>query len=151
MLQNIIGNSAVQEQVVDSLPPVEEFTAPEHNHVHMVRCITRSSANSVLRLNRVLLCSRTLCGFHGWLRIHDSDHVWEFQRARHVGDDHTWSSQQWKTDTQMYERSGKPDETSWRATREIWLGFSRGNSAWWIRAIRYERSNTSLKIGETRC
>ena len=30
----------------------------------------------------------------------------------------------WKTDTEMYERSGRPDETSWRATREIRLGFS---------------------------
>ena len=29
-----------------------------------------------------------------------------------------------KTDTEMYERSGRPDETSWRATREIRPGFS---------------------------
>ena len=34
-------------------------------------------------------------------------------------DDRAWSSQEWKTDTEMYERSGRPDETSWRATREI--------------------------------
>ena len=33
-------------------------------------------------------------------------------------DDHAWSSQEWKTDTEMYERSGRPGETSWRATRE---------------------------------
>ena len=33
-------------------------------------------------------------------------------------------SQEWKTDTEMYERSGRSDETSWRATREIRLGFS---------------------------
>ena len=39
-------------------------------------------------------------------------------------DDRAWSSQEWKTDTEMYERSGRPDETSWRATREIRLGFS---------------------------
>ena len=30
----------------------------------------------------------------------------------------------WKTDTEMYERSGRPDETSWRATREIRPCFS---------------------------
>ena len=30
----------------------------------------------------------------------------------------------WKTDTEMYERSGRPGETSWRATREIRPGFS---------------------------
>ena len=39
-------------------------------------------------------------------------------------DDHAWSSQDWKIDAEMYERSGRPDETSWRATREIRPGFS---------------------------
>ena len=38
-------------------------------------------------------------------------------------DDRAWSSQEWKTDTEMYERPGRPDETSWRATRENQLGF----------------------------
>ena len=38
-------------------------------------------------------------------------------------DDRAWSSQEWKTDIEMYERSGRPDETSWRATREIRPGF----------------------------
>ena len=38
--------------------------------------------------------------------------------------DHVWSSQEWKTDTEIYERSGRPDDTSWRATREIRPGFS---------------------------
>ena len=39
-------------------------------------------------------------------------------------DDHAWSLQQWKTDTEMCERSGRPDETSWGATRESQPGFS---------------------------
>ena len=39
-------------------------------------------------------------------------------------DDHTWSSQEWKTDTEMCERSGRPDVTSWGATRESQPGFS---------------------------
>ena len=39
-------------------------------------------------------------------------------------DDRAWSCQEWKTDSEMYERSGRPDETSWRATREIRPGFS---------------------------
>ena len=39
-------------------------------------------------------------------------------------DDHAWSSQEWKTDTEMYERSGRPDVTSWWATRESQPGFS---------------------------
>ena len=38
-------------------------------------------------------------------------------------DDHVWSSQEWKTDIETYERSGRPDETSWRATRETQSGF----------------------------
>ena len=28
-------------------------------------------------------------------------------------DNHAWSSQEWKTDTEMCERSGRPDVTSW--------------------------------------
>ena len=39
-------------------------------------------------------------------------------------DDRARSSQEWKTDTEMCERSGRPDETSWRVTREIRPGFS---------------------------
>ena len=39
-------------------------------------------------------------------------------------DDRAWSSQEWKTDTEMYEPSGRLDETFWRATREIRPGFS---------------------------
>ena len=39
-------------------------------------------------------------------------------------DDRAWSSQEWKTDIETYERSGRPDEASWRATREIRPGFS---------------------------
>ena len=39
-------------------------------------------------------------------------------------DDHASSSQEWKTDVEMHERSARPDETSWRATREIRSGFS---------------------------
>ena len=33
-------------------------------------------------------------------------------------DDRAWSSQEWKTDLETYERSGRPDETSWRARHE---------------------------------
>ena len=67
-------------------------------------------------------------------------------------DNHAWSSQEWKTDTEMCETIG-----------EIWCNFlgndtriptwilSGGNSAWWNRAIRCEWGNTSWKIGETRC
>ena len=39
-------------------------------------------------------------------------------------DDHAWSSQEWKTDTEMYEPRVRPDVTSWGATRESQLGFS---------------------------
>ena len=39
-------------------------------------------------------------------------------------DDHAWSSEEVKTDIETYTRSGRPDETSWRMTREVRLGFS---------------------------
>ena len=34
-------------------------------------------------------------------------------------DDRAWSSQDWKTDTEMYKRSGRPDETSWKMIRKV--------------------------------
>ena len=37
---------------------------------------------------------------------------------------HAWSSQESKTDTEMCERSVRPDVTSWGATRESQPGFS---------------------------
>ena len=39
-------------------------------------------------------------------------------------DDRAWSSQEWKTDIETYERSERLDETSWRRTREVRPGFS---------------------------
>ena len=55
------------------------------------------------------------------------NNIWKVspQQAAQSGiDDHAWSSQEWKTDTEMCERPGRPDVTSWRATRESQLGFS---------------------------
>ena len=39
-------------------------------------------------------------------------------------DDRAWSSQEWRTDIETYERSGRPDEISWRMIRKVRLGFS---------------------------
>ena len=39
-------------------------------------------------------------------------------------DDRAVSSQEWKTDIETYERTGRLDETSWRMTREVRLGSS---------------------------
>ena len=39
-------------------------------------------------------------------------------------DDRAWSSQEWKTDIETYELSGRPDETSWRTIRKVRPGFS---------------------------
>ena len=66
-------------------------------------------------------------------------------------DDRAWSSQEWKTDTEMYERSGRPDETSWRVTRNSTWFLSRGNPSWWNRVIRCEWGNASWQTGATRC
>ena len=49
-----------------------------------------------------------------------------FSSARYSkwDDNHAWSSQEKKTDTEMCERSGRPDVTSWGTTRESQPGFS---------------------------
>ena len=37
-------------------------------------------------------------------------------------DDRIWSSQEWKTDIETYERSGRPDKNSWKMIRKVRLG-----------------------------
>ena len=34
-------------------------------------------------------------------------------------DDRAWSSQEWKTEIKTYDRSGRPDKTSWRMVRKV--------------------------------
>ena len=34
-------------------------------------------------------------------------------------DNSAWSSQEWKTETTTYDRSGRPDQTSWRMVRKV--------------------------------
>ena len=36
-------------------------------------------------------------------------------------DERAWSSQEWKTEIKTYERSGRPDETSWRMVQKVRL------------------------------
>ena len=36
-----------------------------------------------------------------------------------MDDDRVWSSQEWKTETTTYDRSGRPDKTSWRMVRKV--------------------------------
>ena len=36
-----------------------------------------------------------------------------------LGEDRAWSSQEWKTETTTYDRSGRPDKTSWRMVRKV--------------------------------
>ena len=81
-------------------------------------------------------------------RLHSTsiimNNLWKVSSASYSkwDDDHARSSQKWKTDTEMCERSGRPDETSWRATRETQPGFSHEET---------QHDGTARKIGETRC
>ena len=36
-----------------------------------------------------------------------------------LDDDRAWYSQEWKTETTTYDRSGRPDKTSWRMVRKV--------------------------------
>ena len=36
-----------------------------------------------------------------------------------LDDDRAWSSQEWKTEASTYDRSGRPDKTSWRMVRKV--------------------------------
>ena len=39
-----------------------------------------------------------------------------------LDDDRAWSSQEWKTETTVYDRLGRPDKTSWRMVRKVLPG-----------------------------
>ena len=59
-----------------------------------------------------------------------------------LDDNRAWSSQEWKTETTTYDRSGRPDKTSWSMVRKVRPDHEEslldGNHA-----IRKERRNTS--------
>ena len=65
-------------------------------------------------------------------RLKASDHYYHEQLMESFSsasyskwdDDRAWSSQEWKTENETYERSGRPDEISWRMIRKVRLGFS---------------------------
>ena len=63
-------------------------------------------------------------------------------------DDRAWSSQEWKTDIEMYERSGRPDKISWKMIRKVRPGYEEIRLDG-TRAIGQERGNTSCQIGAT--
>ena len=57
-------------------------------------------------------------------------------------DDRAWSSQEWKTDIETYERSGRPDKISWRMIRKVRPGFSHDQ-------IRLDGTAQSVRNEET--
>ena len=57
-------------------------------------------------------------------------------------DDRAWSSQEWKTDIETYERSGRLDDISWRMIRKVRLGFSH-------EVIRLDGTAQSVRNEET--
>ena len=57
-------------------------------------------------------------------------------------DDRAWSSQEWKTDIETYERSGRPDQISWRMIRKVRPGFSHEE-------IRLDGTAQSVRNEET--
>ena len=42
-----------------------------------------------------------------------------------LDDDRAWSSQEWKTEIKTYDRSGRPDKTSWKLVRIVRPGHEK--------------------------
>ena len=59
-----------------------------------------------------------------------------------MDDDRAWSSQEWKTDIETYERLVRPDEISWRMIRKVRPGFSHEE-------IRLDGTAQSVRNEET--
>ena len=64
-------------------------------------------------------------------------------------DDRTWSSQDWKTDFETYERSQRPDEISWGIIRKVRPGFSHDEIRLDGTAQSVRNEETSWQIGAT--
>ena len=54
-----------------------------------------------------------------------------------LDDDLAWSSQEWKAEIMTYVRSVRPDETSWRMTREVRLGHEETLHDGTAQSVRY--------------
>ena len=57
-----------------------------------------------------------------------------------LDDNRDWSSQEWKTETTTYDRSGRPDKTSWRMVRNVRPGHEE---------ILLDGTAQSVRNGET--
>ena len=57
-------------------------------------------------------------------------------------DDSAWSSQEWKTENKTYDRSGRPDKTSWKMARKVRPGHEK---------ILLDGAAQSVKNEETLC
>ena len=55
-------------------------------------------------------------------------------------DDRAWSSQEWKTEIKTYDRSGRPDKTSWRMVRKIRPGHEEILLAGTAQSVRNEET-----------
>ena len=62
-------------------------------------------------------------------------------------DDRAWSSQEWKTEIKTYDRSGRPDKTSWRMARKVRPGHEEILLDGTAQSVRNE--STSCQIGAT--
>ena len=51
--------------------------------------------------------------------------------------DRAWSSQKWKTETTTYDRSGRPDKTSWRMLRKVRLDREESLLVGTAQSVRY--------------
>ena len=57
-----------------------------------------------------------------------------------LDEDRAYSSQEWRTETTTYDRSGRPDETSWRTVRKVRPGHEE---------ILLDGTAQSVRYGET--
>ena len=55
-------------------------------------------------------------------------------------DDRTWSSQEWKTEIETYERSGRSVKTSWKMIRKVRLGHEEILLDGTAQSVRYEET-----------
>ena len=86
----------------------------------------------------------------GIYRMEASDHYYREQFMQSFSsasyskwdDDRAWSSQEWKSDIETCERSGRLDEISWRIIRKIRPGFSHEE-------ILLDRTAQSVRNEET--
>ena len=124
-----------EERVTAKSRPMMNFIARAPSHVSSSTSVSLGREVMEVKISGVQLLRRRERSGRldiGLDQMKASDHFYHEQFVESFSsasyskwdDDRAWSSQEWKTDIETYDRSGRPGKISWRMIRKVRPGFS---------------------------